>query len=370
MVARLSPLWLARPSRFAGLTRTQARIGLVMVAALIALCLTALTAAAPPPATGQGRGEDRADVVLYEGIVEGVRHGGAYYDVAAAAMRSGDYPMRPFVAFPLPTLATVQGTMPWFVTIGLLYLLAFAVMLAWAKRLLPAFDRRGPVMVALVLLACGMALFVQRELVVLHEVWAALLVALSLALRRPGHWVEAVALGLAAMLIRETAALYVAIMCAAALIDGRRREAAAWAGTPAILAVVVALHAQSVAQVVGPLDPALPDGAALLGPGFFVATLAASTSLMLLPLALAAVLVGFSLVGWAAWREPLAARMLAIILAYGALLSLFGRPETFYWGFMVAPAFLIGLAFAPDGLRDLWAKARDTRRITVTRGTA
>ena len=53
---------------------------------------------------------------------------------------------------------------------------------------------------------------------------------------------------------------------------------------------------------------------------------------------------------------------------YAALLALFGRADTFYWGLMVAPTLLIGLAFAPDGVRDLIARAQDPRRkITVTR---
>ncbi len=30
------------------------------------------------------------------------------------------------------------------------------------------------------------------------------------------------------------------------------------------------------------------------------------------------------------------------------LLSLFGRPDTFYWGLLVAPLLLVGLAFVPD----------------------
>ena len=127
------------------------------------------------------------------------------------------------------------------------------------------------------------------------------------------------------------------------------------------------LHARAVAGVVMPLDPASPGWAGLLGPGFFVTTLAVSTALMLAPIWLAAILIALSLVGWAAWRDPLAARALATFAAYGLLLSVAGRPDTFYWGLMIAPAFLIGLAFAPDGLRDLWTRARDTRRITVTR---
>ena len=97
-------------------------------------------------------------------------------------------------------------------------------------------------------------------------------------------------------------------------------------------------------------------------------TLSVSTALMLAPLWLAAILVGLSLVGWASWRDPLALRALVVFLVYGALLSVAGRPDTFYWGLMVAPAFLIGLAFAPDGMRDLWRRANDRKRkVTVTR---
>lgn len=366
----MSQLWLATPSRFSGLSRQRARIGLVLVVALIALCLSALATPAPPATTGD-KATDQADVVLYEGIVEGVRYGGSYYDVTAASLRSGNYPLRPFVTFRLPTLATVQAALPPVVVAGMLYLLAFAVMVAWAARLVPALSRRPPVLVALVLLAGGMVAFVQPELANFHEIWAGLFVALSLALRRPERWIEAASFGLIAMLIRETAALYVAVMCIAAWRDGQRKEAFGWAATVAVLAVVVALHARAVAEVVTPLDPVSPGWAGMLGPGFFVTTLSVSTVLMLAPLWLGAILVALSLVGWAAWRDPLATRALAMFIAYGALLSVAGRPDTFYWGLMVAPTFLIGLAFAPDALRDLWTRARERKRkVTVTRGTA
>jgi len=34
---------------------------------------------------------------------------------------------------------------------------------------------------------------------------------------------------------------------------------------------------------------------------------------------------------------------------------------------MIAPVSLVGLAFVPDGLRDLIVRALDRRRITVTK---
>lgn len=363
-------LWLARPTRFAGLAPRRARMALALLGLLLLATLLALASPGPPPVGHDpaARAEDQHDVVLYETIVQGMRGGGDYYTTAAGALRDGDYPMRPFVTFRLPTLAVVQAALPPIVTRLLLYALAAGVMLAWYLRLAPAFPRAPPRTIALALLAGGLIAFVQAELESFHEIWAGLLIALSLALRREDRWVEAVAIGLIAMLVRETAALYVAIMAALALAEGNRREAFGWAATISVFALVVAFHAHAVAQVVRPTDPASPGWAGMLGFGFFVKTMQLSTALDLAPLWLAAPLVGLALFGWAAWDSRLALRALATFAGYAALIGLFARVDTFYWGLMIAPTLLVGLAFAPDGVRDLIGAARGPRRrITVTR---
>ncbi len=364
-----APVWLAVPSRFAALPRGQARIALALLALLVAFSLTALISPGPPPASHDPakRQDDRADVLLYESIVAGLRNGGDYYTTTADALRRGNYPLRPFVTFRLPTLAVVQAALPGWVSIALLYALAAGVIAAWFVRLRPVLPRAAPLAIALVLLIGGMATFVQAELAPFHEVWAGLLVALSLALRRPDRWIDAVAFALVAMLIRETAALYVMVMAAIALAEGRRREAAGWAASLAVLAVVIAAHAYAVARVTDAADPASPGWAGLLGFGFFVKTMSISTALTVAPAWAATVLVALALFGWASWADPLATRTLATFAAFAALLALFGRIDTFYWGLMIAPTFLIGLAFVPDGLRDLVAQAIPRRRVTVTR---
>ena len=369
MARALVPLWLTGPTRLAGLKRSTARIALALLAILSLASLTAIVSPGPPPASREAaqRANDEADVVLYETIVAGVRGGGEYYAVTAHALRTGNYPLRPFVTFRLPTLATLQAAMPPLATIVLLYILAAAVMLAWFVRLRSAFARTPPLAIAMVLLAGGMMAFVQPALASFHEVWAGLLIALSLALRQRDRWVEAVAFGLIAMLIRETAALYVGIMAVLAFAEGRRREASGWGVAIAAFAVVVAFHAHAVGLVVGPMDPASPGWAGMLGCGVFVKTMSLSTALNLAPMWLAALLVAFTLFGWAAWNDDLALRALTVFAGYAALLSLFGRTDTFYWGLMVAPTILIGLAFVPDALRDLAAAALDRRRIIVTR---
>ncbi|MFN3434177.1 MAG: hypothetical protein ACK4ZY_07225 [Sphingomonas sp.] len=364
-----APLWLVQPSRFAGLPARDAWLGLAALAVLLLATLLVFATPTPAAATHDAarRADDQADVMLYETIVENVRHGGAYYPVAADAMRSGNYPLRPFVTFRLPTLAMVQAALPHAVVVALLYGLAAAVALAWWARLATVFVRPPPRLVAMALLAGGLMAFVQSDLAAFHEIWAGLFIALSLALYRPAAWLPSVAFGLAAALIRETAGLYLAVMAILALAEGRRREAAAWLIAGLVLALVLALHAGAVAQVVRPLDPASPGWSGRLGFGFFVRTMTLSTALALAPLWLAAPLVGLALFGWLTWRDPLGLRVAVLLAAYATVLSLFGRLDTFYWGLLVAPPLLVGLAFVPDGLRDLVEAARDRRRITVKR---
>ncbi len=75
----------------------------------------------------------------------------------------------------------------------------------------------------------------------------------------------AIAIGLAAAVIRETAGLYLIVMLAMALVEGRGREAIGWAIACALLAAVLALHAHAVAAFVRPLDPVSPGWSGQLG---------------------------------------------------------------------------------------------------------
>lgn len=368
-MARPALLWLPDTSRFADLSRSRARIGLALLALLLAFSLTALLAPEPEAIGSAAKGHtDQTDLALYEKIVAGVRGGENYYVAAADALRAGSYPLRPFIAFRMPALATVLAAIPdWLPVRYLLFALVGCVAGAWANRLRPHLKRPLTVVLALLLLLGSLLTFLQYELAPFHEIWAGLLIALSLALRRPGRWLEAVALGLAAMLIRETALLYVVVMAAFAWIEGERREAYGWIAALALFTAALAAHAFAVAGVTGPTDPVSPGWAGLLGFGFFVKSLTLATGLQLFPLWAGALLVGLSLFGWAGWRDPIGLRMFALLAAFATLIGIFARVDTFYWGLMAAPVFLLGLLFAPAGIRDLIVRALDKRRITVTR---
>jgi hypothetical protein len=358
------PLLLAAPTAFAGLPRTAARVLLVVLALLVLAAIGTGTTPAPeatPPAGGH------TDVALYGGIVEGVRHGGDYYTLAADAMRAGDYPLRPFFTMRLPTLAVASAALPARLPAMLLAALALAVVLAWWERFRPLLARLPARIAAVLLLLAGVFASFQPPLPLFHEAWAGLFIALSLARWRPGRAIEAIGWALAAALIRETAIGYLLVMAAFALVERRRREAGGWLAAIAVAAVVLAAHAVAVGRVTGPLDAASPGWDGLLGIGFAGRSLATSTALVLLPPALAAALLPLSLAGWAAWRDPLGRRTTATLAGYAALLALFARADNFYWALMLAPVALAGLVFLPDGLRDLARAALDTRRITVRR---
>lgn len=367
-MARTTPLWLAEPTRLAALSRGRARLVPGLIVLLVVVCLSALLVPEPPvPDASSGGRTEQTDLMLYESIVAGVKGGGNYYAVAADALRAGDYPLRPFFTFRLPALATILAGLPEWMPPALLILLAALTGLAWALRLAETLPRLVPRIVAGILLIGSLLAFFQPGLAGLHEIWAGLLVALSLALRRPDRWAAAAAIGLAAMLIRETAALYVLIMAVIALAEGHRREAIGWGTALAVFAVALGFHAWAVAAVTGPLDASSPGWAGLHGFGLFVKSVSLATALQLVPLWAAAPLVGLAMLGWAAWRDPLGLRMIAVLLGYALAIALFARLDTFYWGLMVAPVLLVGLVFVPDALGDLLSRALDRRRVTVTR---
>ena len=351
-----TPVWLAAPSRFANIAQPAARAALALLALLLIATLSALSSA-----PGQ------TDTALYATIVEGVRHGGDYYSVTADALRAGGYPLAPFTMFRLPTLTVVEAALPGMAVMATLYLFAGATAFAWYGRMRPAVKTRAARTVIALLLFASLGPMLRPSLASLPELWAGLAIALSLAMRRRGQFVDSVAFGLAAAVLSEAAALYLIVMMAFALADRQRREALYWIAALIVVAVVCLVHAHAVAQVVKPLDMTLLNGPRLLGIGAFVSSAASATALAWLPLELAAPIVGLALFGWATWRHPLAPRALATIGLTALLIAVLGAEDTPRWALLVTPLLLGGLVFVPDGIRDLTSAAGDSRRITVTR---
>ena len=349
----------AFPTRFERLPTAAA------ITILLALVAALLIAAWPTPSTPQPKMRaseaEQSDLQLYRDIIARVGDGEAYYPVAADELRQGGYPLKPFVTFRLPTLTYAYAVVPELAMSIIEGLLALGVLLVWWRRLeshLPFW----PLAIALVLLVGGTATLVEPVTGLFHESWAALLMALMIGLRKPGHAGWAIIAGGLALLIRETALPMVLAMGGLALLERRWREALGWGTAVALFALALIVHAQMVASVVRPDDLPSPGWNALLGARFALNAFAMVSSATALPQALASVVIILSLFGWSSVRTGWALRATLLLVGYGAMLALFARADTFYWALLVAPLSLVGLVFVPRAIADLVRAARGVRQ--------
>lgn len=343
-------------TRFAGWRPLPARAVLLALAALILGGLV-LAATPIPPERFTSADPMKTDGALYGAIAARVAEGEGYYAAAVAEHRARGYPLRPFVTVRLPTLAWLLAGLGPFWAALLLNLLVVATITAAAMRLRESVATLPAQIAATACAAAGAILLAQADFVVWHEVWAGLLVALSLACRTERRFAASLACGLAAVAIRELAAPYLAVMAVVALLEGRRREALAWLGAIALAALGLALHARGVATHVRPDDLASPGWTRFGGWRLVLTMIRATSPLDFLPLPAAAVVVPLGLFGWAARGDPTGTRGILTLAGYCCAFSVVGRENNAYWGLLLSPLLFTGLAFAPASLRDLGRSA-------------
>lgn len=343
------------PTRFDRWGRGPAIALLASLAALLILAAWPVSST-PQPKTRASESE-QSDLDLYRDTIRRVGAGEPYYPTAADQLRKGGYPLKPFVTFRLPTLAMIYAQVPEILMSIVEGLLALGVVFVWWRRLERALPFRIAA-VGVVLLVGGTAALVQPVTGLFHESWAALLMALMIGLRRPGHAAGAIVAGGIALLVRETVLPMILVMGALALLERRWREVLGWAALVALFALALFLHARMVATVVLPDDLSSPGWDALLGPRFALNALSMVSSATALPQSLAAVVLLLSLFGWASVATGWALRVSLLLLGYGTMLALFARADTFYWALLAAPLSLVGLIFVPRALATLVSATR------------
>ena len=368
--------------RFAAWPRLPARFLLLALAAMLALAALVPIAAGKmdkpvagfveavaggETATAAARPRDD-DLALYDRVIERIGHGENYYAAVADEHRKSDYPLRPGVAVRLPTLAYLdlwlgdrgQGAdvlVPGELVAALALLLA--VVWAWWRRLGEEPGGAPYQRIGTALIFMGASLGLNRYYFVLHELWAGMLIALSLALHRPGQrWLGAVLVAAVALAIREHALPYVMLMAALALWRRDWKEGAAWLALIGAFFAYLGVHLYLVAQQVRPDDVIGPNWLMLRGLSGWLSSVVLSSNLRFLPHFVSGPLVLLMVLGWAGWRSPLGSTATLLFLGYGLLFMIAGRADNFYWGAVIAPAMFAGLAFMPRALRSLAQAAR------------
>ena len=372
----------ASDDRFAIWPRLSARLLLLALAVLLVLAAIVPIAAGTmeKPVVGfveaVAGGEASAaaerprddDLALYDRVIQRIGRGENYYAAAADEHRKSHYPLRPGVAVRLPTLAYLdlwlgdrgqgaQVLVPGELAAALALLLA--VVWAWWRRLGDEpggapFQRIGTA-----LMFMGASLGLNRYYFVLHELWAGMLIALSLALHRPGQrWLGAVLVAGLALAIREHALPYVMLMAALALWRRDWKESAAWGALIAVFLAGMAVHLHFVAQQVRPGDVVGPAWLVLRGLSGWLSNVVLSSNLRFLWHQVSGPLVILMVLGWAGWKTSLGTTATLLYVGYGLLFMIAGRADNFYWGAVIAPAMFVGLSFVPRALQSLVRAAR------------
>jgi hypothetical protein len=344
----------AGATRLARLSPLLAWLTAAAIAALIAL--GCVQGANLPGARGGPPGNDSG---LFLRAVDHLRAGESYYAAVTREHREMAYPLRPVVTVRLPTLAWAMAALPDRFWRGLsVQALAAASFAAWLWRL------RGrassPVSFGLGVLALGAAhapAFIHFGYTI-HELWAGLLISLSLAVYRPDRWWPSLLAALLALSIRELAAPYLLAMAALALRDGRRGEAAAWLGGLLALALALTVHAAALGPFVRATDVASAGWLGLNGWRFVLLQMKWNLLLMTTPDWAAAILAPLALLGLLGARGALADRLLLVVGGYTAAFLVVGRADNSYWGLLTAPLWPLGLFTLADTARDLLRASR------------
>lgn len=359
--------------RYAQMPQGLARLVLGLLAAFLLLAAIAPGYSPPPPeppkvtvtdASGHTVvKDDDNDLRLYRLINQRLARGDNYYVAAAEEQRSHNYPVAPGFTVRLPTLAMVTVALG---PVGLVLLqvsLFAAMMLANARRLgwEPGGASRRPM--ALCLLMVGIASGLSAKYNMVHEIWAAQLIALSFGLHRPeqGRWGGAWLAAAAALAVRELSLPFVLLMAAWALWHRRWQEAAAWAALIAAFAAALMVHLHFAEAQIRPGDPVSPSWLVLKGISGLMYKVNNSTFLSLVPVPIAGMLVVLALFGWTGWRTPMGAFGTLLTFGYGFAFSIAGRDNNFYWGILITPLLFMGAAFLPIALPSLWRAAGLTR---------
>ncbi|THD58091.1 hypothetical protein [Phenylobacterium sp.] len=344
-------------TRFGAWPPWAARLALALLAALIAYGATIhAPLLASPKVTYQ-------DGDLYAAVAARVAHGEDYYSAAAAEHRAHGYPTAPPQVFREPALGWMMAALRAEVWRKAAF---YGLALAVGAATILALERGGMpfpyLLAAMPVMATGIGVVIIRGMLFMHEAWAGLLIALSLALYSPRRWLAPVAIGLCACLIRELAVGYLVAMAAAALWERRWREACGWGAAMAVFAGLFSLHLRAAAGLHLPGDAVSPGWLGLGGAPFILQMARSNVGLLLAPTAIIAAAVGVALVGLAGARNPVATRAGLIVGGYMAGFLVLGRPDNTYWGLLYTPILPLGVVLAPPALRDLWRRA-------VPRGT-
>ncbi len=314
--------------------------------ALVLIVMASLSVSGVKTSSQVILGRGFPDHQLYRDINATVGAGKPYYEAVAGEHRKHRYPLKPVFAVRQPTLATVAGHLgPFAMQIGMIALI-FGAAMAWFVRLEASL--RLPLAATMSLgIAASTASFVVDTVIVFHESWAAILVALAIAAWRPDRAGWSIGLALVAALVRETAVPFLGLMIALSALGRRWIESGKWLGALCVWAVFYWFHMQAVVALALPNDLVSPGWSGLGGWPRLVVMAQLASALTVTTPPVASALIVLSVLGWLSWKAETGLIVAGWLTGMAVFVMLFARPDVFYWVVLLVPLQLVGLIFVP-----------------------
>jgi hypothetical protein len=341
---------LGTVTRYRRLSRTRALGVILFAAAALVACLAAAAPGASPRVASQGP----ADVPLYQRVVERLRGGESYYDVLRSELPARHFATRSVFNWRTPLhleliahLANADRAR------GLLVTLALAAVALSSLALVRAHGvALAPLQFALLAIPLSAAILPNGYL--FGEMWAGVLIAISIACyslqwRRTG-----LAAAFAALFLRELALPYVGLCLLLSLSERRRAECWLWLTGAGAWALYFALHAAAVVAHAPPAAEAIAGPSWLRFGGLhFLLSTSRVGLLLAFPLTVTGVYLPLAVLGVWAPTGPASTRLAATVTVYLLVFSVVGLPANFYWGGVYSPLLALGAAWTLPACRDL-----------------
>ncbi|WP_425615014.1 hypothetical protein NA78x_004902 [Anatilimnocola sp. NA78] len=303
-----------------------------------------------------------ADLQLYRDLVVAVRRGENYYVAAKPELLKHGFPVRSTFNWRLPTYAYLFALLPgpWAIQ-GLLVLLVVAALVLHFQVEYSARGIGAAVVSSFVMLGVvkwsvdGLAFYTQ-------ELWASILILLSLAAMGKGWRALAVSAGIAALLFRELALPFCFWAGIFAAYHRRWYEAAAWAGGIALFFAYLFWHSGQVAAQLTPADLATAGGGISQwlkfgGLDFVLLTTRMNSFLFTAMGPVLFLYLLLSLLGLGSAKDERLNLQFIVAASYLVAFCLVGMKLNFYWGLLYAPLLPAGISVAGTALSTLHERA-------------
>ena len=142
----------------------------------------------------------------------------------------------------------------------------------------------------------------------------------------------------------------------------RWREGAAWVAVIVVFAVLLNHHVQLAEAQIRPGDAISPSWLTFSGLNGLLYKVIHASNINILPTVIAGPLVILALFGWTGWRSAMGSFASLLLIGYSLAFAIAGRDNNFYWGVMIIPLLLMGLAMVPFAATSLWQQARGVVR--------